>query len=164
MTDIVVGAWGDDDTGTDEGAIRLLYLNTDGTVKGHSKISDTDDSLQLNNTTSARFGTRVVSLGDLDGDGVTDLAAGERLSDRHTTDAGAVYIMFMNADGTVKYSTFITPNQIPGSTPAPSEYFGYALDLVGDVNGDGIQDLVVGSYGDGEDAYIVFLNRDGTVK
>ena len=162
VTDIVVSAWGDDDQGTDDGALWLLYLNTDGTVKGFDKITESD--LSFDSSDDDRFGTRVINIGDLDGDGVTDLAAGEWLSDRYTTDAGAVYIMFMNADGTVKYSTDITPDEVPGHTPTTSEYFGHSLDLVGDVNGDGVQDLVVGGYGGGEDVSIVFLNRDGTVK
>ena len=40
--DLAVGAPRDDDGGTDRGAVWVLFLNTDGTVKSHQKISDTE--------------------------------------------------------------------------------------------------------------------------
>ena len=41
MGDLAVGADRDDDGGFDRGAVWVLFLNTDGTVKSHQKISDT---------------------------------------------------------------------------------------------------------------------------
>ncbi len=48
-----------------------------------------------------RFGVSVTPIGDLDGDGVTDLAVGAYRDDGGGLDRGAVHIMFMNTDGTV---------------------------------------------------------------
>ena len=50
------------------------------------------------------FGVSVATLGDLDGDGVTDLAVGAHFDDTNGADRGAVHILFMNTDGTVKNS------------------------------------------------------------
>ena len=41
VTDLAVGAGKDDDGGTDRGAVWVLFMNTDGTVKSHQKISNT---------------------------------------------------------------------------------------------------------------------------
>ncbi len=42
MGDLAVGARQDDDGGENRGAVWVLFLNTDGTVKSHPKISDTE--------------------------------------------------------------------------------------------------------------------------
>ena len=53
----------------------LLYLNADGTVKSSQKIaSGLGGGPTLAN--GDNFGRSLVSIGDLDGDGVTDLAVG----------------------------------------------------------------------------------------
>ena len=51
------------------GAVDILFMNTDGSVKSTTKIDDST----ANGPTLAnydRFGKSVTSLGDLDGDGV----------------------------------------------------------------------------------------------
>ena len=66
VTELAVGADGDDDGGSNSGAVWVLFLNTDGTVREHQKISDTAGGftgvLELSDT----FGTAVAALGDLD--------------------------------------------------------------------------------------------------
>ena len=80
VPDLAVGVPSDDDGGTNRGAVWVLFLNVDGTVKGHQKISDI-----AGNFTGVlggdMFGVSVSALGDLDGDGVTDLAVGAQLDD-----------------------------------------------------------------------------------
>ena len=46
------------------------------------------------------FGSSVATLGDLDGDGVSDLVVGAPYDDTGGTWRGAVYVLLMNADGT----------------------------------------------------------------
>ncbi len=50
------------------------------------------------------FGNGLASLGDIDGDGVSDIAVGATGDDTGGNDRGAVYIMLMNSSGTVKSS------------------------------------------------------------
>jgi len=47
------------------------------------------------------FGISVASIGDLNGDGIADLAVGAHFDDNSGTDRGAVHILFMNTDGTI---------------------------------------------------------------
>ena len=49
----------------------------------------------------------MASLGDLDGDGVTDLAVGAYRDDTGGTERGAVHVLLLNANGTVKSSVKI---------------------------------------------------------
>jgi hypothetical protein len=53
----------------------------------------------------------MTSLGDLDGDGVGDLAVGADLDDDGGLDRGAVWILFLNPNGTVKSHQKISDTQ-----------------------------------------------------
>ena len=73
--DVAVGAFLDDDgVGDDAGAVHLLFLSANGTVAWAQKISATVGGLAPFYTLSPgdSFGVSVTSLGDHDGDGVTD--------------------------------------------------------------------------------------------
>lgn len=75
VIDIAVGAM-HDDGGVNSGAVWILWLNSNGTVKGYHKISNTAGGFSREVQEGDQFGISVSSLGDLDGDGVVDLAVG----------------------------------------------------------------------------------------
>ncbi|MEM7309132.1 MAG: integrin alpha [Planctomycetota bacterium] len=166
VVDVAVGAMGVDDGGVDRGAVWILLLNADGTVRAETKISDLQDL-----DDGDRFGVSVAGLGDLDGDGVPDVAVGAQYDDDGGTDRGAVRILFLNPDGTLKALTKISDVQ-GGATPQldDGDWFGRALAALGDVDGDGVGELAVGAHSDddgGADrgaAWILFLAADGTVR
>lgn len=83
-------------------ALPLSAQVTDGTVASFQKISDTAGNFTAVLDNSDTFGRSVASIGDLDGDGIPDMAVGSTRDDDGGTDRGALYILFMNADGTVK--------------------------------------------------------------
>jgi hypothetical protein len=94
VNDLAVGAFRDENTQTDEGAVCVLLMNSDGTVKSHVKISDglagfTPSGLDGDDW----FGSSVANLGDLDGDGVIELAVGARRDGNTDPLEGAVYIV-----------------------------------------------------------------------
>ncbi|MBT6234934.1 MAG: hypothetical protein HOI49_02430 [Bacteroidetes bacterium] len=64
-----------------------------------------------------RFGRDHDVAGDVDGDGVLDIIVGARSDDDGATDAGAFYILFMNADGTVKGNQKVSSIQGKAATP-----------------------------------------------
>lgn len=96
VNDIAVGANGEDNGGVDKGALHISFLNTDGTVDSTVKINgSTTNGPTLAND---QYGMSATGLGDLDGDGVNDIAVGANLDDTGGVDRGAVYIHFMNSD------------------------------------------------------------------
>ncbi len=104
--------------------------------------------------------------GDINGDGVLDLVVGARSDDDGQTDAGAVYILFMNSDGTVQSNQKIS-NLEGGFTEVLVEnnFFGYGVAGIGDYDGDGIPDIAVSALSQANTAvFIIHLNADGTVK
>ena len=80
----------------------MLFLNADGTVKSQQKISDTEGNFTAGLNYGDSFGYSLTNLGDLDGDGLAELAVGANRDDGGGIDRGAVYVLFLNADGTVK--------------------------------------------------------------
>ena len=142
VMDMAVGAPGDDDGGTGRGAVYVLFMNTDGTVKSHQKISDTEGNFSGTLDDGDSFGNSLTSLGDLNGDGITDLAVGAH-GDDDRAGAGATYVLFLNADGTVKSSQIIsaTEGNFSGVLQI-SDFFGYSLSTLGDLDNDGIFGLL----------------------
>ena len=100
--DIAVGSYKDDDGGQDRGAVYIIFLNDDGTAKSFQKISDTAGGFDGVLHDGDTFGQGIPSIGDLDNDGIMDIAVGADDSDDGGQDRGAVYIIFLNDDGTAK--------------------------------------------------------------
>ncbi len=94
--DLAVGAPLDDDGGFFRGAVWVLFLDKDGTVKSHQKISDTEGGFTGTLDDGDVFGSSVGSLGDLDGDGVGDLAVGAAQDDDGGGNRGAVWVLFLD--------------------------------------------------------------------
>lgn len=90
----------------------------------------------------------MAGIGDLNGDEVEDIVVSAPLDDDGGSSAGAVYVHFMNPNGTVRSTQKISETFGNGPTLDNSDLFGSSVGNAGDINGDGIQDLVVGAYGD----------------
>jgi hypothetical protein len=174
--DIAVGSPLEGAEGNAFGTLTILFLNSDGTVKGAQKISQTEGGFNQTLNVGAFFGESVCSLGDLDGDGVTDLAVGSRGDDDGSASAGAVWVLFMNTNGTVKASQKIssTAGGFSGSLES-GDFFGYAVTTLGTLPSSGGRTvLAVGAPGDDDGGdngsfsqvgavWILLLNGDGTV-
>ena len=172
--DLAVGAFRDDDGGLDHGAVWILFLNPDGTVKSRQKISDTEGGFTGILDDEDIFGWSMASLGDLDGDGVGDLAVGVLWDDDGGDKRGAVWILFLNTDGTVNSHQKISDTE-GGFTGIlnDGDSFGSSVARLGDLDGDGVGDLAVGARSDDDGGggnnnrgavWVLFLNTDGTVK
>ncbi len=175
VADLAVGAWGDDDGGGNRGAVWILFLNADGTVKAEQEISDTAGGFLGTLDNSDEFGRSAGALGDLDLDGVVDLAVGAPLDDDGGSDKGAVWVLFLNTDGTVKAEQKIseTAGGFLGTLDG-GDRFGSSAAYLGDLDADGVADLAVGAVGDDDGGsgflanrgavWVLFLNPDGTVE
>jgi len=111
----------------------------------HLTVYDYFDQRESGNLeTSDSFG-RAVAAGDFDGDGFADLAVGApyEAPGSGPTSAGYVSVRFGTAAG-LDPSTEYGFEQSGGSSAEAYDYFGYTL-ASGDFNGDGYDDLAVGS-------------------
>jgi hypothetical protein len=170
VLDLAVGAPQDDDRGDNRGAVWILFLDTDGRPSARQKISglagDFDGGLEDDD----HFGASIASIGDLNGDGVTDLAVGAPDSDDGGSDKGAVWILFMNIDGRVAATRKISDESggFRGELDT-GDHFGSAVAGIGDLDADGVPDLAVGANGDDDGGldrgavWILFLDADGGV-
>ncbi|MCH7703457.1 MAG: FG-GAP repeat protein, partial [Planctomycetes bacterium] len=146
VDDLAVGSRNDGDGGPGRGAVWILFLNADGTVKSHQKISDTQGGFTGTLGNYNYFGSSLALLSDLDGDGIGDLAVGAVGDDDGGENRGAVWILLLNTDGTVKSHQKISDTQ-GGFTGALEleDLFGISVASLGDLDGDGVEDLAVGA-------------------
>ena len=84
----------------------------------------------------AYFGAEGAGVGDMNGDGVPDLEVGAPWQDVGGNDAQGQAFVFSGADRK-RLLTLNTP------TPQADAHFGWSVAGMGDVNGDGVPDLLV---------------------
>ncbi len=89
------------------------------------------------------FGQAVAGIGDYDGDGNDDIAAGAHKADAGATDAGVVAVYRGGTTGSLSFRITDSDAHILGNTA--SEYLGKALDGSGDTDGDGLNELLMGA-------------------
>lgn len=143
ITDLIVGARSDDDGGTDRGAAYVLFMNADGSVDSHQKISDLEGGFDDPLVDGNFFGYGVAGIGDYDGDDIPDVAV-SALGRANT----AIYILHLNRDGTVK------------SMVKNVDIVGQGLTAV-DLNQDGKLDLVAADPNSGSGVIrLVFFDED----
>ncbi|WP_158308629.1 T9SS type B sorting domain-containing protein [Christiangramia forsetii] len=170
ISDIIVGAFTDDDGGANRGAVYVLFLKADDTVLKSQKISSTTGGFTGDLDDNDVFGASVSYLGDMNNDGLVEVAVGAEYDGDGGYWHGAVWILSLNTDGTVKAHSKISDfegdftGQFNGDV-----VFGTDIGNIGDLNNDGIEDIIVSARRDydgnpGAGAiWVLFLNSDFTV-
>jgi len=134
LDDLLVGAPGADVEGEDDAGVVYLLAGpvAGGSLAGRPALAGAQRG--------ARFGERVAVVGDVDGDGVLDLAVAAPGEDRDemAVGGGVVWLWYgpVAPDGDGAWARF---------AGSPGAHTGWALGGVGDLNGDGYADLGVGS-------------------
>jgi len=151
------------------GAVRIVFLGPDAVLMKSVTIT-TGLGGFTGQIDTAGFGTAVAALGDLDGDGVTELAVGAAFDDDGGSDRGAVWILFLNTSGEVKSQAKISSTE-GGFTGVldDGDNFGTSLAPLGDLDGNGTPDVAVGADWDDDGGnargavWLLRLQTDGSV-
>lgn len=135
VADIVVGAIHHDTPHANNGAIYVFFGGL-GLTGGSAASAD----IKLTGAEAQDRLGEDIALGDVNGDGIADIVAGSAF---HAILAGEVYV-FLGGAGLASRGADSADATFSGSFG--SDIFGQRLS-VGDVNGDGIGDVVVGAPG-----------------
>jgi len=134
--DLLVGGVGIDGTVTDGGGAYLVL----GPVSADMALSAAD-ALLVGVAEDDYAGHSVAGVGDVDGDGFDDLLIGAPYDDTAATDAGAVYLKFGPVTGTAS----LVMADVVLLAAAGGDGAGWAVAGAGDVDGDGLDDLLIGA-------------------
>lgn len=163
LADIIVGANYGGDGGDRPGAAYVVFgaphsSFTDGAgreVLSLGTFFGNDGFVIQGDQNADRAGIRVSSAGDINGDGFDDIMVGATEGDDGGTNAGEVYVIF---GGTGNFGTPVLASDIVDLTSLdatqgfiiqgeyPYDRLGMGAASAGDVNGDGIDDMVLGGW------------------
>lgn len=138
------------------GSLEVSLPNAEGEVQVFSGLNGVRLQRLVADTPFEWFGVSVASPGDLDGDGKDEVLVGAKTArPGDVFNAGAARV-FSGATGALLYEV---------SEGRPAEFLGASVAGAGDVNGDGVGDLVVGApaavnFGRAGDAH-VYSGVDG---
>lgn len=107
-------------------------------------LPSVDDAalIMLGANANDRAGYALSGAGDVDGDGHPDLLVGAYSNDDGASDAGAAYVVFSDASGSVDLSD--ADATLTGESS--DDRAGFALSSAGDIDEDGYDDLLIGAY------------------
>lgn len=138
--DLVTGA-SSYNAGTNQGRAYIFHGSSGGIA---SLGAGSANTILTGQTTADGFGS-TVTLGDINGDGYSDCVVGASARNAGLgVNQGVTYIFLSSSSGIVSQSATNANTIIAGQNG--TDYFSYPLAL-GDVNGDGYADLIVGASG-----------------
>ncbi len=136
----------DDDTvGDDDSIPEHPCVDLPNPVTLAGTVCATDAACQLSETGTALYlGYDMAAGGDFDGDGIEDLVVGAPGFDVIQDEGRAVIYTIASFEQVIVAPTAYVEG------PEPLENTGFSVALAPDIDGDGIDDLLVGARGDGE--------------
>jgi hypothetical protein len=151
LADLIVGANGAAARGVfDSGRSYVIFGRTQTTPVALSDVAAGSGGFVINGQCqSDSSGTRVASAGDMNGDGLADVIVGAVQADPPAgSSGGRSYVVFgKSSTAAVDLSSivqglggFVINGQSAG------DWSGWRAALAGDVNGDGLADLVIGAF------------------
>ncbi|WP_204154528.1 FG-GAP repeat protein [Leptolyngbya sp. CCY15150] len=173
IDDLIIGADGADPNGGSSGSSYVVF--------GGSGFGATLNLSTLDGSTGFRLdgvaagddsGVSVSGAGDINGDGIDDLIIGADDADPNGGSSGSSYVVFGRQGG---FGAILNLATLDGSTgfrldgEAANDNSGVSVSGAGDINGDGIDDLIIGAYGADNNGdrsgsnYVVFGRRDITI-
>jgi VCBS repeat-containing protein len=156
--DVIVGAPFDDPNGDLSGASFVVFGSAEGVgveLTALEAAAGADPTGFVINGVAAddQSAISVSGAGDVNGDGLDDLIVGAMGADPNGSLSGASYVVFGKADGAAVELSAVELNA--GAVPtgfiikgiSTDDFSGRSVSGAGDVNGDGLDDLIIGAMG-----------------
>ena len=179
--DYIIGAYEADPNEPNSGASYLIYGQPDidgnkvGTSIDLADIVADNGGFVINGALEEdQSGFSVSGAGDVNGDGFDDLIVGAPYADPNGSGSGASFVVFGSAAGVTFELADLTAGAADPATGfvingvSAGDYSGYSVSGAGDVNGDGLDDLIIGSPESDPNgvlsgaSFVVFGKTDGT--
>lgn len=163
LADLLIGAPNADHMKLNNGKAYLIMSSSQGIASANLSSSDVIFFGELDED---RAGTKVAGVGDVNADGYDDFMIGAPQNDRGGPGAGAAYLFFGKTSGWNGYKNLSDADLIIYGEAIQDE-LGASFDKAGDVNGDGIGDIVLASSKNDENdpesgkVYIIFGKKTG---
>lgn len=140
IDDVMVGSSG-------KNTVYVIFGKTSGLTDFDVSNFDSSQGIKLEGQPSSYFGYAIQNVGDINSDGINDIM----ISDPRQGLSGVMYVIFGRSSGLSPMAA--TDLDALGSTgrgfriigAGGNMYFGMSLSRAGDVNQDGVEDMMIGS-------------------
>lgn len=150
LADIVIGAQEFDGLGrSDSGGAFVVFGKKDSnSITLNNAFANGNGGFLISGASATDLASRGMSAGgDINGDGLSDILIGAPQADPNGNNEGAAYVVLGKSDAS-NVDLLDVENGIGGFAINgfnASEKMGGAVNIAGDVNGDGLDDIIVGA-------------------
>ncbi len=168
LDDLIVGAYtANPDSKSQAGKSYVIFGKKDSTAIELSAIASGTGGFVINGENADDWsGYPVSTAGDVNGDGLDDLIVGSTEAESRT---GKSYVIFGKTDGAVINLSAIGTGGFVINGENTGDQSSISVSNAGDVNGDGLDDLIVGAFhadvsgkSDAGKSYVIFGKKDST--
>lgn len=169
--DFLIGNGRSPANGANEGVARLVFGRDFTGVTGYDSLGPANSTEFIDSSTGSddtrSIGASVSSAGDINADGINDFIIGAPARTSALDDLGKAFVIFGRSAADAPFGATFDLATLDGTNGfridtgagAPSTYLGQSVGAAGDLNGDGIDDVIIGSPGSTE-----FVPPDGTAE